>query len=50
MQGRIVAALLVVVAVLLVLTACLAWRTMQTPFPGLFTEPTLIVNDVGKPS
>lgn len=46
-QAWIVAAVLVVSAILLVLAAFLAWRTTQTPFLGLFTEPTLIVNNLG---
>ena len=46
-QAWIIAAVLVVSAILLALAALLAWRTTQTPFPGLFTEPTLIVNDLG---
>ncbi|MBE9508712.1 MAG: GAF domain-containing protein, partial [Chloroflexi bacterium] len=46
-QAWIVAAGLVVAAIFLVLVTFLAWRTTQTPFPGLFTEPTLIVNDLG---
>jgi len=36
-----------IVALLLVAAAFLAWRSMQIPFPGLFTEPTLVVNDLG---
>lgn len=48
--GGIVAAMLVIATVLLALAAYLAWRTVQTPFPGLFTEPTLVVNDVGDPT
>jgi signal transduction histidine kinase len=43
----LVAAVLVVTVLLLTLAAFLAWRTMETPFIGLFTEPTLVVNGVG---
>lgn len=50
LQGWIVATVLVTAAVLLALTAFLAWRTAHTPFPGLFTEPTLVINDVGDPT
>jgi signal transduction histidine kinase len=50
LQGWIVAATLIIATVLLALAAYLAWRTTQTPFPGLFTEPTLVVNDVGDPT
>ena len=46
-QAWVVAAVLTVTALLLVLAAFLAWRTTQVPFPGLFTEPTLVVNDLG---
>ena len=47
LQIWIVAAILAVTTLLMAQAAFLAWRTMQTPFPGLFAEPTLIVNDVG---
>ena len=36
--------------ILLAVAAFLAWRTTQVPFPGLFTEPTLIVNNLGDPT
>ncbi len=41
---------LIVTVLLLALAGFLAWRTTQVPFPGLFTEPTLIVNDLGNPA
>ncbi len=47
LQGRVVAVVLATAAALLMLAAFLAWRTAQTPFPGLFTEPTLVINNVG---
>ena len=47
LQAWIVAAVLVVTVLFLVLAAFLAWRTTQVPFPGLFTEPTLVVNGAG---
>ena len=50
LQVGIVAMLLIATMLLLALAAFLAWRTMQVPFPGLFTEPTLIVNDLGDPT
>lgn len=40
---------LIITAALLVVAVFLAWRTSQTPFPGLLTEPTLIVNNTGDP-
>ena len=43
----IVTAALFVAVVLLIIAPFLAWRTTSIPFPGLFTEPTLVVNDVG---
>jgi len=49
-QTWIGAALLVVTVLLLAWAAFLAWRTMQVPFPGLFTEPTLVVNGAGDES
>lgn len=46
--GRwIVAAVLAAAVPLLIVAAFLAWRTTQVPFPGLFTEPTLVVNGTG---
>ena len=49
-QAWIVVVVLVVAALLLTWVAFLAWRTAQVPFPGLFTEPTLIVNNLGDPA
>ncbi len=46
-QTWIGAVLLVATLLLLAWSAFLAWRTMQVPFPGLFTEPTLVVNGAG---
>jgi len=46
-QAWIVVVVLTATVLLLAWAAFLAWRTMQVPFPGLFTEPTLIVNDLG---
>jgi signal transduction histidine kinase len=46
-QVWIVAVLLAATAALLAVTAFLAWRTTQVPFPGLFVEPTLVVNGTG---
>ena len=48
-QAWLVLAVLAVAGILLVVAAFLAWQTAQTPFPGLFTEPTLIVNESGDP-
>ncbi len=39
--------MLIIAAIAMIAAAFLAWRTTRVPFPGLFTEPTLIVNDVG---
>ena len=46
-QTWIVAAVLAATMVVLILAVFLAWRTATIPFPGLFTEPTLVVNGVG---
>jgi len=46
-QAWIVVVVLTATVLLLAWAAFLAWRTTQVPFPGLFTEPTLIVNDLG---
>ena len=46
----LVAAMLVVTVFLLAGAAFLAWHTASLPFPGLFTEPTLIVKQAGDPS
>jgi len=47
LQAWGVAAVLAATVVLLAAAAVLAWRTTQVPFPGLFTEPTLVVNGIG---
>ena len=46
-QTWIVVVVLTATVLLLAWAAFLAWRTTQVPFPGLFTEPTLIVNNLG---
>jgi signal transduction histidine kinase len=46
-QMCIVAAALAATALLLAVAAFLAWHLRSVPFPGLFTEPTLIVNQAG---
>jgi len=46
-QAWVVAAVLATTVLLLAGAAFLAWRTAQVPFPGLFTEPTLVVNGAG---
>ncbi|MBE9472060.1 MAG: hypothetical protein IMY75_08160, partial [Chloroflexi bacterium] len=46
-QAWIVVVVLAATVLLLTWVAFLAWRTAQVPFPGLFTEPTLIVNNLG---
>ena len=43
----IVVVVLAATVLLLTWVAFLAWRTAQVPFPGLFTEPTLVVNGAG---
>ena len=43
----IVTAALAVTVLLLAVAVFLAWHTTQVPFPGLFTEPTLVVNGTG---
>lgn len=43
----IVVAALTVTALFMAGSVFLAWHTTQVPFPGLFTEPTLIVNNLG---
>ena len=43
----IVTAVLVATFLFLVVAAILAWRTATVPFLGLFTEPTLVVNQTG---
>jgi hypothetical protein len=40
-------ALLAFSAVVMVWAAVLAVQTVRLPFPGLFTEPTLVVNNIG---
>jgi len=47
LQVWIVTAVLAVTALFLAVAAFLAWHTARVPFPGVFTEPTLIVNDTG---
>lgn len=44
---RPVAVLLVLSTVILVWAAIMAVQAVRLPFPGLFTEPTLVVNDLG---
>jgi len=46
-QMWIVRAVLATTVLLLIVAVLLAWRTTSVPFPGLFTDPTLIVNDTG---
>jgi len=43
----IVAATLAATVLLLAVAASLAWQARSIPFPGLFTEPTLVVNQAG---
>ena len=43
----IVTAVLAATVLLLAVAAFLAWHTASLPFPGLFTEPTLVVNEAG---
>jgi signal transduction histidine kinase len=43
----LVAVLLAFSAVVMVWAAVLAVQTVRLPFPGLFTEPTLVVNNIG---
>ncbi|MDY7080372.1 MAG: GAF domain-containing protein [Chloroflexota bacterium] len=50
LQTWVVVAVLATTVLLLVVAAFLAWRTTQVPFPGLFTEPTLVVNESGDPT
>jgi signal transduction histidine kinase len=45
----LVLAVLVATGLVLVAAVVLAVQTARTPFPGLFTEPTLIVNESGDP-
>jgi len=42
--------LLIGAAVVLLFAALLARHAAHTPFPGLFTEPTLVVNSIGDPA
>jgi signal transduction histidine kinase len=42
-RGWIVVASLALAAIVLVLAAPLAWQAARLPFPGFFTEPTLVV-------
>ena len=46
-QAWLVAVVLAATVILLAIAAFLAWRTTQTPFPGMFTEPTLVVTGMG---
>jgi signal transduction histidine kinase len=46
-QAWLVAVVLAATVLVLAAAAFLAWRTTQIPFPGLFTEPTLVVNGMG---
>lgn len=50
LRKLIVVALLAASVVLLIAAVFLAWRVTQVPFAGLFTEPTLVINDVGNPN
>ena len=43
LRGWIVAVSLVAAAAVLAAAAYLAWQTTQVPFPGFFTEPTLVL-------
>jgi hypothetical protein len=43
----VVSVVLAATVLLVVVAAFLAWRTLSIPFPGLFTEPTLVVNGLG---
>jgi signal transduction histidine kinase len=36
--------------ILLAVAGFLGWRTFRTPFPGLFTEPAMIINGTGDPN
>ena len=47
LQVWIVTAVLAVTALFLAMAAFLAWHTARVPFPGVFTEPTLVVNETG---
>ncbi len=44
-----VATVLATTVIFLAVAGFLGWRTFQTPFPGLFTEPTLVINGAGNP-
>jgi len=46
-QVWIVAAVLAATVLILATAAFFAWYTIQTPFPGLFVEPTLVLNGTG---
>jgi hypothetical protein len=50
LQVWVVTAVLAASLLLLAVAGYLAWYTATTPFPGLFTEPTLIVNQAGDQS
>ncbi len=46
-QVWVVTAVFAATVLLLAVAAFLGWHTTQFPFPGLFTEPTLVVNGTG---
>jgi signal transduction histidine kinase len=46
-QVWLVAVAFAATVICLAIAAFLAWRTAQVPFPGLFTEPTLVVTGMG---
>jgi len=50
LQVWVVTAVLAVSLLLLAVAGYLAWYTVGIPFPGLFTEPTLVVNQAGDQS
>ncbi|MCS7283896.1 MAG: GAF domain-containing protein [Anaerolineae bacterium] len=47
---KILLVILGLAALALALAALLAARTASAPFPGFFTEPTLVVTNIGSPS
>jgi signal transduction histidine kinase len=49
-QAWFVTVVLAAAVLLFAVAAFLAWHTSQIPFPGFFTEPTLVVNDAGNPT
>ncbi len=46
----IVSLLLIGTMAVLIAAAVFAWQVVHTPFPGLFAEPTMIVNSLGDPT